>query len=197
MPRRKVRPSEDGDLIQSLWYDVPDSNGSKDYPTEKSEELLDRIIRLTTNPGDLVLDCFIGSGTACAVAQRLGRRWIACDINKGAIQTTSRRLQTIIHDQLKELGKPRQLNTHPAADAPRDRHRRNWPSLSTASTIMISPFSITRPSIWPASISDRSSTHADGFLTACWTGSSPNHPPWPPALPAGPRRSEEGAGSAP
>lgn len=120
VPRRKVRPSEDGDLIQSLWYDVPDSNGSKDYPTEKSEELLDRIIRLTTNPGDLVLDCFIGSGTACAVAQRLGRRWIACDINKGAIQTTSRRLQTIIHDQLKELGKPRQLNTHPAADAPRE-----------------------------------------------------------------------------
>ena len=117
VPRRKVRPSEDGDLIQSLWYDVPDGNGSKEYPTEKSEDLLDRVIQLTTDPGNVVLDCFIGSGTTCAVAQRLGRRWIACDINKGAVQTTSRRLQTVIHEQIKELGKPRQLNTNPAANA--------------------------------------------------------------------------------
>lgn len=54
------------------------------------------------------MDCFIGSGTTAAVAQGLGRRWIGCDINKGAIQTTSKRLQTIIHEQIGEAGKPRQ-----------------------------------------------------------------------------------------
>jgi hypothetical protein len=53
-----------------------------------------------TRPGDLILDCFIGSGTTAAVAQKLGRRWIGCDINKGAIQTTSKRLQTIILEQV-------------------------------------------------------------------------------------------------
>lgn len=50
--------------------------------------------------GDLVLDCFIGSGTTAAVAQKLGRRWIGCDINKGAIQTTAKRLQGIIREQI-------------------------------------------------------------------------------------------------
>ena len=62
------------------------------YPTQKPESLLERIIDVSTDPGDVVLDCFVGSGTTAAVAQRLGRRWIACDINKGAIQTTMRRL---------------------------------------------------------------------------------------------------------
>jgi len=57
----------------------------------------------SSNPGDLVLDCFIGSGTTAAVAQKLGRRWIGCDINKSAIQTTSKRVQTIISGQIEEL----------------------------------------------------------------------------------------------
>jgi len=105
VPRRKVRPPEDGDLIQSLWYDVPDTGGPREYPTEKSEELLERILRLGSVPGDLVLDCFIGSGTTAAVAQRLGRRWIGCDINKGAIQTTARRLQAIVREQAAALAK--------------------------------------------------------------------------------------------
>ncbi|MBI4230794.1 MAG: site-specific DNA-methyltransferase [Planctomycetes bacterium] len=59
-----------------------------------------RIIRASSNPGDLVLDCFIGSGTTAAVAQTHGRRWICADINKGAIQTTSKRLQGIIGEQM-------------------------------------------------------------------------------------------------
>jgi hypothetical protein len=99
IPRRKVRPSN-GDLIQSLWYDVPDTESHTDYPTEKSPKLVERIIGLSSNPGDLVLDSFIGSGTTAAVAQKLGRRWIGCDINKGAIQTTAKRLQAIIHEQI-------------------------------------------------------------------------------------------------
>jgi len=99
IPRRKVRPN-DGDLIQSLWYDVPDTESHTDYPTEKSPKLIERIIGLSSNPGDLVLDCFIGSGTTAAVAQKLGRRWVACDVNKGAIQTAAKRLQTIIGEQI-------------------------------------------------------------------------------------------------
>lgn len=72
------------------------------YPTQKPEQLIAHILNCATAPGALVLDCFIGSGTTAAVAQKLGRRWIGCDINKGAIQTTSKRLQGIIRDQLAE-----------------------------------------------------------------------------------------------
>ena len=69
------------------------------YPTQKPQTILERIIKASSNPNDIVLDCFIGSGTTAAVAQKLGRRWIGCDINKGAIQTTSKRLQNIIDGQ--------------------------------------------------------------------------------------------------
>lgn len=78
------------------------------YPTQKPVELLERIIGSCSNPGDLVLDCFIGSGTTAAVAQKLGRRWIGCDINKGAIQTTAKRLQEIMRDQAATLQNQRQ-----------------------------------------------------------------------------------------
>jgi hypothetical protein len=70
----------------------------EDYPTQKPEALVERMILSSSEPGDLVLDCFLGSGTTAAVAQRLGRRWIGGDINKGAIQTTIRRLQGVIED---------------------------------------------------------------------------------------------------
>jgi hypothetical protein len=58
----------------------------------------------------VVLDCFVGSGTTAAVAQKFGRRWIGCDINKGATQTTAKRLQQIMEEQRQELaaGKARQ-----------------------------------------------------------------------------------------
>jgi DNA modification methylase len=69
------------------------------YPTQKREETLQAIISSTSKPGDIVLDCFIGSGTTAAVAQKLGRRWIGCDINKGAIQTTAKRLQEVMTEQ--------------------------------------------------------------------------------------------------
>jgi DNA modification methylase len=71
----------------------------EDYPTQKPEAVLERVVATSSIAGGIVLDCFIGSGTTAAVAQKLGRRWIACDVNKGAIQTTSKRLQTIIAEQ--------------------------------------------------------------------------------------------------
>jgi len=92
-----------GLMIDDVWTDIYGENSQSsdltDYPTQKPSELLERIIRLLSNPFDLVLDCFIGSGTTAVIAQKLGRRWIGCDINKGAIQSTFKRLQTIIDEQ--------------------------------------------------------------------------------------------------
>ena len=93
-------PPRDTRIANTLWTDIHAYENEKDYPTEKHEDLLSRIISFASNPGDLVLDCFIGAGTTAAVAQKLGRRWIGCDINKGAVQTTAKRLQTIIREQI-------------------------------------------------------------------------------------------------
>ncbi len=63
-----------------------------DYPTQKPEALLERIILAASRPGDLVFDGFMGSGTTLSVAMKLGRRFVGADINLGAVQTTTRRL---------------------------------------------------------------------------------------------------------
>lgn len=80
----------------SNWLDIPAYAHSTGYPTEKSEALLERIIRAGTEPGELVADLFCGSGTTLAVAQKLGRRWIGSDSNLGAIHTTVKRLAGIV-----------------------------------------------------------------------------------------------------
>ena len=71
------------------------SKNRTDYPTQKPEELLYKLISASSNPGDLVFDCFMGSGTTQAVAMKLGRRFIGADINLGSIQTTTKRLCSI------------------------------------------------------------------------------------------------------
>ena len=93
----------EGRPIDDVWKLDKLNNSSKEsfnYETQKPEHLLERVVEWASVPGDLVLDCFIGSGTTAAVAQKLGRRWIGCDINKGAIQTTAKRLQIIIAEQI-------------------------------------------------------------------------------------------------
>ena len=65
------------------------------YPTQKPEALLERIIKASTNPGDIVLDFFAGSGTTAAVAEKLGRRWITCDIGKLSFFTVQKRILQI------------------------------------------------------------------------------------------------------
>lgn len=65
------------------------------YSTQKPEALLERIIKASSNEGDLVLDCFCGSGTTAAVAEKLGRRWITCDLGRFAIHTTRKRLLSV------------------------------------------------------------------------------------------------------
>lgn len=68
------------------------SDNRTDYPTQKPEELLYKLISASTKPGGLVFDCFMGSGTAQAVALKLGRRFLGADINLGSVQTTTARL---------------------------------------------------------------------------------------------------------
>lgn len=91
--------------VLDISIEAPSANTRTGYPTQKPEALLDRIIRASSNPGDIVLDCFVGSGTTAAVAQKLGRRWIGADINKGAIQTTEKRLASIIEEQVAAAGR--------------------------------------------------------------------------------------------
>lgn len=92
---------EEGTPINDWWPDVKRITSPTDfeklyYPTQKSEELLNRIIQMHTDEGDLVFDCFMGSGTTQASAMKLGRRFIGADINLGAIETTSKRLVDIL-----------------------------------------------------------------------------------------------------
>ena len=92
-----VNPS----LVRSVWIDVPEVRNnpryseSLGYPTQKPEALIERIIKASSNQGDIVLDCFVGSGTTAAVAEKLGRRWIAADMGRFAISTTRKRLLDI------------------------------------------------------------------------------------------------------
>ena len=88
----------EGKPISDVWdipFINPQAHERTGYPTQKPEALLKRIILASSNPGDIVFDCFMGSGTTQAVAMKLGRRFIGVDINLGAIQTTTKRLLAV------------------------------------------------------------------------------------------------------
>lgn len=97
--KHKKRLSKGGKIPEDWWTDLPRIQGNGlekvGYPTQKPESVLDRIIKASSNPGDIVFDCFMGSGTTQAVAMKLGRRFIGADINLGAIQTTTKRLLSV------------------------------------------------------------------------------------------------------
>ena len=116
-----------GIKVGTIWDQIFPVNSQAsqrtDYPTQKPEELLERIIESTSITGSIVLDCFVGSGTTAAVAQKLGRRWIAADINKGAIQTTSKRLQSIIQEQISEKEQTKQATLDLVQDCSRYQQR--------------------------------------------------------------------------
>lgn len=86
-------------MIPNDVWDIPYENSMSlnrlNYPTQKPEALLERIIKSSTKIGDLVFDCFMGSGTTQSVAMKLGRRFIGADINLGSIQTTTKRLLNV------------------------------------------------------------------------------------------------------
>ena len=89
--------------VSDVWKIAFGGESDIDYPTQKPEALLERIIKASSNEGSIVLDCFMGSGTTQAVAQKLGRKWIGIDCNKGSIQTTIKRLQKITNEDKKDL----------------------------------------------------------------------------------------------
>jgi adenine-specific DNA-methyltransferase len=101
-PRRKVYlDKSNGVPLQDIWMDLRDAHNQNicvtGYPTEKNPELLRRIILASSNPGDLVLDCFAGSGTTLAVASELGRKWIGIDNSMEAMRTMINRFAFGLH----------------------------------------------------------------------------------------------------
>jgi DNA modification methylase len=90
---------KEGSVVHNIWNDIPPVNPMAlervNFPTQKPEALLERIIKSSSNNGDIVLDCFCGSGTTAVVAEKLQRRWIACDLSRFAIHTSRKRLLSI------------------------------------------------------------------------------------------------------
>ena len=100
VPRQKRYLDEmPGAPLQDIWTDIkPVQSQAAErvgYETQKPEALLERVLKLSTNEGDLVLDCFVGSGTTAVVAEKLNRRWIAADLGRFAIHTTRKRLLSL------------------------------------------------------------------------------------------------------
>jgi adenine specific DNA methylase Mod len=98
---KKYYLDEARDTVDCIWTDIlgfgtrTASAEHLEFPTQKPEALLERIIKASSREGDLVADFFCGSGTTLAVAEKLGRRWIGCDLSKWAIQVTRKRLLQI------------------------------------------------------------------------------------------------------
>ena len=110
MPRMKLYLDEmPGIPATDLWSDLSPVNSQAledtQYPTQKPETVLERILKASSNEGDLVADFFCGSGTTAAVAEKLGRKWIATDLGKFGIHTTRKRLIQV-QRELKSEGKP-------------------------------------------------------------------------------------------
>lgn len=127
--RKTFLEDYEGQPLQNYWGDIYVINSQAkealNYPTQKPEALLERIISISSNPGDLVFDCFMGSGTTQAVAMRLGRRFIGADINLGAIQTTTKRLLSVAAEiEEKRQNEARQLTIVP-------QHTRQKPTVAS------------------------------------------------------------------
>lgn len=98
---------DDDKTIDANWTDISGYAQLTGYPTENSEPLLERIIKTSTREGDIVLDFFGGSGTTAAVAEKLGRKWITCDIGKLAFYTIQKRMINI--ESSKSIENPKVL----------------------------------------------------------------------------------------
>jgi len=99
---------EKGKQLSNNWFDIPgnsvkQSGEGLDYPTQKPESLLERIIQMSSIGGDLVADFFMGSGTTLAVAEKLGRKWIGTDLGRFGVHTSRKRLIEV-QRQLKKDG---------------------------------------------------------------------------------------------
>ena len=117
IPRVKRYPNPDGMPAQAIWNDIrplaANAGERLGYPTQKPEALLERIIRASSNEGDLILDPFCGCGTATVVAERLNRRWIGIDITHLAVSIVRYRLHSTFGDNLLPydvIGDPKDLS---------------------------------------------------------------------------------------
>ena len=107
-----------GKALQNIWTDIPripnNSSERLDYPTQKPEALLERIVSASSNEGDVVLDPFCGCGTATVAAERLNRRWIGIDVTHLAVTLMRHRLQDTFKDDLKPyeiIGQPQDVES--------------------------------------------------------------------------------------
>lgn len=98
---------DDDKTIDANWTDISGYDQITGYPTENSEPLLERIIKTATKESDIVLDFFGGSGTTAAVAEKLNRKWITCDIGKLSFYTMQKRMLNI--ESSKSIEKPSEL----------------------------------------------------------------------------------------
>jgi site-specific DNA-methyltransferase (adenine-specific) len=136
MPRLKVYPEDlPGSPIQDIWTDIKVMHNLSDerlgYPTQKPLALLDRIIEVSSNEGDTVLDPFCGCGTAIASAQKLGRKWIGIDITHLSIALQKYRLKDMFGDSVayQVIGEPESLEGARQL-ASEDRFQFQWWALS-------------------------------------------------------------------
>jgi len=122
--------------LQDMWTDMPSlGSGSSErlgYPTQKPVALLERIIKTSSNPGDVVLDPFCGCGTALVAAQKLGRRWVGIDITYLAIAVMKARLKDIFGlEDVNVLGQPTEVEGARAlAQSPEGRYQFQWWALN-------------------------------------------------------------------
>jgi site-specific DNA-methyltransferase (adenine-specific) len=119
-PYRKIRDHEDkGKPISNLWDDIPNAKGNEliGYPTQKPEKLLERVIKASSDPGDLVLDCFCGCGTTITVAQRLNRKWIGIDIEPLSCTIQQARMERTFGEEFPIIDIGKQLTDEEANQA--------------------------------------------------------------------------------
>ena len=141
-PLEDVWNASELDRLDSIQI-VSFSGEKVGYPTQKNESLLSRIVSASSNPGDLVLDGFVGSGTTAVVAEKLGRRWIACDASPLAMHATRRRLLG--------LREPRPFVVQSAGRAARSRGKLGARAVveGRAWTLALDSFALETPGVPP------------------------------------------------
>ena len=181
VPRTKRYESEyEGMAPQDIWTDISkihnQSSELLNYPTQKPEALLDRVVKSSSNPGNLILDCFCGSGTTAAVAEKLNRRWIACDLGRFAIHTTRKRLLGIPDVKpfiVQNLGKYERQQWQ-VAEFPRKRQRPSRRTERTRGRLpQVHPRALSRHSCQRPRLAARRQSRTHGARCRC---RRPRHP---------------------
>lgn len=103
LQRRQYLDEYKGQVVQNIWDDIPMVNSQaverQGYPTQKPEALIERILETASKEGDLVFDCFMGSGTVQSAAFKNKRRFLGADINSGAVKITTRRIAQLLNNE--------------------------------------------------------------------------------------------------